>query len=84
MVTRDGLGDIMKIRLSINKKGARLYEGVHDIIDQESFAGAFAEVWLALHEKRLQATTSVGELMDVLNDGVLGELHGAEISIERL
>ena len=74
----------MRIRLRINKRGVRLYEGTHEIIDQDSFGTAFAEVWRAVREKRLAGTTSVGELMDILNDEVLDQLHGAEIDIERL
>ncbi|KAB2943187.1 MAG: hypothetical protein K8F92_05975 [Hyphomicrobium sp.] len=73
----------MKVKLRIRKKGAALYEGAHDVIDEDSFAAAFAGVWQAVRQRRLDATTSVGELMEVLNDEVLDELQGAEISIEK-
>ena len=73
----------MKVKLRIRKKDAALYEGVHDVIDQDSFAAAFASAWQAVRQTRLEATTSVGELMDLLNDEVLDQLQGAEISIER-
>jgi hypothetical protein len=73
----------MGIRLRIEKRGVLLYEGVHEITDQDSFGKAFAEVWLAVRAKRLEKTTSVGELMDILNDEVLDQLHGAEISFAR-
>jgi hypothetical protein len=73
----------MKVKLRIKKKGTLLYEGEHDIIDQDSFAAAFAKVWQGVRQKRLEATTSVGELMDIINDEVIDQLHGAEISIER-
>lgn len=75
--------ETMKVKLRIRKKGAALYEGVHEVIDQESFAAAFASVWQAVRQRRLEATTSVGELMDILNDEVLDQLQGAEISIEK-
>jgi len=73
----------MKVKLRIKKKGTLLYEGEHEIIDQDSFAAAFAKVWQGVRQKRLEATTSVGELMDIINDEVIDQLHGAEISIER-
>jgi hypothetical protein len=73
----------MKVRLRIKKRGTLLYDGVHEIIDQDSFGAAFANVWLAVREKRLERTTSVGELMDILNDEVLDQLQGAEINIEK-
>ena len=73
----------MKVKLRIKKKGTLVYEGVHEIIDQDSFAAAFGKVWQGVRQKRLEATTSVGELMEILNDEVLDQLQGAEISIEK-
>jgi hypothetical protein len=73
----------MKIRLRVTKRGALLYNGVHDVIDGESFGAAFAKVWQTLRQRGLERTTSVGELMDILNDEVLDQLHCAEISIEK-
>jgi hypothetical protein len=73
----------MNVKLRIKKKNALLYEGEHEIIDQDSFAAAFAKVWQGMRQKRLEATTSVGELMEIINDEVLDQLHGAEISLER-
>jgi hypothetical protein len=74
---------MMKVRLHITKRDALLYDGVHEVIDQDSFGAAFAKVWQAVRDRRLQRTTSVGELMDILNDEVLDELHGAKVSIEK-
>lgn len=73
----------MRIRLCIKKHGSLLYEGVHEIIDQESFGAAFADVWRRVRERQLEKTTSVGELMDILNDETLEQLQGAEIGIQR-
>lgn len=73
----------MRIRLCIKKHGGLLYEGVHEIIDQESFGAAFTDVWRAVRERQLEKTTSIGELMDILNDETLEQLQGAEIAIER-
>ena len=71
------------MKLRIRKKGVALYDGVHEVIDENSFAAAFACAWQAVRQRRLEATTSVGELMELLNDEVLDQLHGAEISIEK-
>jgi hypothetical protein len=74
----------MNIKLSIKKKGALLYEGEHQITDEDSFAAAFAKVWQGVRQKRLEATTSIGELMDIINDEVLDQLQGAEIKLEKV
>jgi hypothetical protein len=73
----------MKVKLRI-RKGATLYEAVHTITDAESFGRAFADVWVQLHNRRLQKATSIGALMEVLNEDVVEELNGAEIRLEKL
>jgi hypothetical protein len=35
----------MKVKLSVRKKGATLYEGIHEITDAEHFGRAFADMW---------------------------------------
>ena len=74
----------MKVKLIIGKKGVVLYEGMHEIIDAETCGRAFADVWAQMADRRLQKTTSIGELMEVLNEDVLEELNGAEIRIEKV
>ena len=74
----------MKVKLSICKKGATLYEGVHEITDAEGFGRAFAGVWAQLPNRRLQKTTSIGALMEILNEDVVEELSGAQIGFEKL
>jgi hypothetical protein len=74
----------MKIKLSLRKKRATLYEGLHDITDAESFGRAFADVWAKTQERRLQKTTSIGALMEILNEDVLEELNGAHLGFEKL
>jgi hypothetical protein len=71
----------MKIRLQIRKAHASLYESVHDVTDAESFGSAFSDAWVNLRERRLTEATSVGALMEMLNQDVLDELVGAEIRI---
>ena len=41
-------------------------------------------MWAQLQDRRLQKTTSIGALMEVLNDDVLEELNGAQIGLEKL
>ncbi len=74
----------MKVKLSIRKKGAALYEGVHEITGAEDFGRAFADVWAQLQDRRLQNTTSIGALMEILNEDVVEELNGAQIGFEKL
>ena len=74
----------MKIKLIISKNGGAVYEGVHEITDSESFGRAFADVWAQLQDRRLQKTTSIGALMEVLNEDMLDELNGAQISLEKV
>jgi hypothetical protein len=52
------------------RKGAKLYEGVHAITDAESFGRAFADVRVQMHNRRLQMPTSIGALMEVLNEPI--------------
>jgi hypothetical protein len=49
----------MKVKLRI-RKGATLYEGVHAITDAESFRRDFVEVWVQIHNRRLQKATALG------------------------
>jgi hypothetical protein len=75
----------MKIELIIREKSGRLlYEGRHDITDAQSFGQAFADVWAKVQEQRLQKATSIGNLMEVLNDDAVEEMNGATIGIRRL
>jgi hypothetical protein len=57
---------------------------VHNIIDQDTFAAAFADMWREIRQRQLEATTSVGQLMENLNDEVLDELSGAEIKLSKI
>ena len=74
----------MKIKLSLRKNKTTLYEGLHDITDAESFGHAFVEVWAQIQDRRLQKTTSIGALMEILNEDVVEELNGAHIGVEKL
>ena len=73
----------MKVRLRIKNAGT-LYEAVHEITDAGTFGRAFADVWIHMHNRRLQKATSIGALMEVLNEDVIEELNGASIVFEKL
>jgi hypothetical protein len=74
----------MKLKLSIAKQGATLYEEVHEVIDAESFGRAFADAWARLQDRRLQKPASIGALMEVLNEDLVEELNGAQIVLEKV
>jgi hypothetical protein len=74
----------MKLKFSISKKGAVLYEGVHDVIDAETFGRAFVEMWTQMQDRRLQETTSIGALMEVVNEDLVDQLNGAQMRLEEM
>ena len=75
--------DEMKIDLRVQKAGAVLYRGQHDVSDAESFGTAFAEVWTRLREEQLARASSIGALYEELDERLLDVLEGAEISLTR-
>ncbi|QBR70852.1 hypothetical protein CU048_05700 [Beijerinckiaceae bacterium] len=74
----------MKVKLRIVSDGAQLFEGTYDIRDAESFGTACADAWEKLRMERLDQATSIGALMDVLNDNVLDLLQNAKITLEKI
>jgi hypothetical protein len=79
-----GQRSAMRLKLSLRKDGAVLYEGVHEVIDAETFGRAFASVWTQMQDRRLQKTTSIGALMEVLNEDLVAELNEAQIDLKEL
>jgi hypothetical protein len=73
----------MKLKVRIETQGAT-YEATHEVIDAESFAGAFAEAWKALEQQTWSRAANVGELMENLNESVLELLDGAQVRLERV
>jgi hypothetical protein len=73
----------MKVKLEIAKSGRRLHEGTYEIDDQESFGAAWQDVWLKVRQRWMGKTTSIGDLMDSMHEGVIDELNGAEIKLTR-
>jgi hypothetical protein len=74
----------MKMKLEITKAGRRLHEGVYEIDDTASFGAAWQDVWIRARERWMAKRSSVGDLMDSIHDGVVGELNGAEIKLTKL
>jgi hypothetical protein len=73
----------MKIRLEIRKNGRTVFESVLDATDAESFGTSWADVWNALSRQSAEATASIGTLYERLNERVVDQLNGAEISLTR-
>jgi hypothetical protein len=73
----------MKIRLRIQRGGSSLFEGTYEVTDSDSFGRACADAWEQIRTRRLEQATSVGALIDMLNQNVLDELQGAEITLSR-
>lgn len=73
----------MNVCLQIRRNGSLLYEHAYDIRDADSFGRACADVWTQLRDQRLAKTTSIGALFDALDDQLLEDLIGAEISLSK-
>ncbi len=74
----------MKVRVRIQREGARLHENVYDISDADSFGRALAHAWTQIQEQKLKETTSIGALYEVLGESVVDELENAEIVVSRV
>jgi hypothetical protein len=73
----------MKVKLCIRRGGSSLFEGNYEVTDSDSFGRACADAWEQIRTRRLDQATSVGALMDMLNQTVLDELQGAEITLSK-
>jgi len=74
----------MKVRLQIIKNGSPLYSEKHDIAGADQFGKACAEAWWKIRQRQLDKETSVGALMEHLEDNVADLLNGAQIRLERV
>lgn len=74
----------MKVKLEIVKAGKRLHEGAYEFDDTASFGAAWQDVWIKARERWMAKTSSIGNLMDSIHDGIVGELNGAEIKLTKL
>jgi hypothetical protein len=73
----------MKVQLRISKNGTAIYAGAYDVADAESFGKACADAWWKLKQRQMQRESSIGALMEHLDSGVLDQLVGARISLDR-
>ena len=74
----------MKGKLEIEKEGTFLFQSAYDVTDAESFGKACADAWTQLRSQRLAQATSVGDLMDMLNQSVLDALDRADITVSKV
>ena len=74
----------MKVTLRLKKDEETIYEGIHETTTAQQFGEAFSSVWDALHARRMEKATSVGQLMSEISDDVLDDIDGSTITIERL
>jgi hypothetical protein len=73
----------MKVKLRIHKHGAALCEGSYDVSDARSFGNACSDAGTKLQEQRLARASSIGALFEELDERLLDELYGAEISLSK-
>ena len=74
----------MRVKLEVRKAGRRLHEGIYDIDDNASFGEACSRAWVDVREQRMARATSIGDLMDTMNESVIDEIDGAEIKLTKL
>jgi len=74
----------MRVKLTIVKDDKPLHEGIYELDDKTSFGAACADAWTGIRERCAAKATSIGELMDIMNESVIDELDGAEIKLTKL
>ena len=74
----------MKVELRITKNGTSIYAGAYDVADAESFGKACADAWSKLRQEQLREESSIGALLEHIDDSVLDQLNGAHISLEKV
>lgn len=74
----------MRVKLEVIRAGKCLHEGTYEIDDSASFGAAFADAWVDIHERCMATATSIGALMDTMNESVIEELNGAEIRLTKI
>jgi hypothetical protein len=74
----------MKVKLQITKDGTSLYTGEYEIDDAEGFGQACTDAWLQLQRAQLNRETSIGALMEHVNDSVLDQLNGASVCLTKV
>jgi hypothetical protein len=73
----------MKVHLRITKHGKAIFANAYDVVDADSFGKACADAWLRIRRQQMEKESSIGALMEHLDHGVLDQLAGAHLSIEK-
>lgn len=73
----------MRLKLQIEKDRTALFEGIYEVTDAESFGKACAEAWTQLRARQFGQASSVGALMETLNNNVLDALDKAHIRLSK-
>lgn len=73
----------MQLKLQITKNSTVLFEDGFEVSDAHSFGRAFYETWSKLRQKQFDSETSIGALMEHLDDDVLDQLDGAVIRVTK-
>lgn len=73
----------MKFALTLTKQEQMLGRHVCEICDAESFAAACDELWTDLERRSLERATSIGDLMENVNEDVFIQLDGAVLSFSK-
>lgn len=71
----------MKTRLRISKKAIPIYDGLHNIVDAESFGDACKAAWAAIAKKEFAGVTSIVSCR-LESDGV--DLDGTEMQLSKV
>jgi hypothetical protein len=74
----------MKVKFELTKAGKRLHQATYDIEDPDSFAAIWKDVWVKARERSMTKPSSIGALMDAMQETVIDELSGAEIRLTKL
>jgi hypothetical protein len=73
----------MGFKLQVVKDDTLIYQRNYDVADATSFRHAFADLWVQLRQKQFDRESSIGALMEHLDDQVIDQLDGAQIRLRK-
>jgi hypothetical protein len=74
----------MKVKLQIAKDGTSVFTGTYEVEDAQSFGEACSDVWQQLQRAQLDRETSIGAVMEHVNDSILDQLVGSTIAVTKV
>jgi hypothetical protein len=74
----------MKVKLQIAKDGTSFFTGTYEIEDAQSFGEACSDAWQQLQCSQLDRETSIGAVMEHVNDSILDQLDGSTIAVTKV